>query len=310
MSEHDAANDGRFPALIPAKTPGQLIGDAREELGLNITVLAAALKVPARKLEALEANRWDELTDATFIRALACSVARQLKMDVEPVLLGLPKAEPVSLNPSTGLGLLGQEGALVSLGGGIPAISKMQHGWFVGLLLASAALLYFSPQLAKYWLASFQPAGAKNSLSVSPLVAVAPQSEGVGSPNEDVASFPAMESQVEPSPSSQVEDSSPAPAPAPAASSVITAVLVGPTQAEEPVLFISASSETWIEVADRSGQILIKRSLRQSEDVAFAEGAPFAVVVGNVAGVRVTARGQLMDLAELTKTNVARFMVK
>jgi cytoskeleton protein RodZ len=42
----------------------------------------------------------------------------------------------------------------------------------------------------------------------------------------------------------------------------------------------------------------------------FAEGAPFAVVVGNAAGARVVVRGEPLDLAAITKNNVARFEVK
>ena len=44
---------------------------ARERQGLHVAALAAAIKIPQRKLEALEADRYDELPDATFTRALA-----------------------------------------------------------------------------------------------------------------------------------------------------------------------------------------------------------------------------------------------
>ena len=43
------------------------------------------------KLELLEANRFDELPDATFTRALALSVCRVLKIDATPVLVRLPQ---------------------------------------------------------------------------------------------------------------------------------------------------------------------------------------------------------------------------
>ena len=44
--------------------------------GLHIAALAAAIKVAPRKLELLEADRFDELPDATFTRALAQTVCR------------------------------------------------------------------------------------------------------------------------------------------------------------------------------------------------------------------------------------------
>ena len=62
--------------------------DARATLVKN---LAANLKVPVRKLEALEEDRYELLPDAVFVRALASSVCRTLKMDPQPVLQLLPR---------------------------------------------------------------------------------------------------------------------------------------------------------------------------------------------------------------------------
>ena len=64
---------------------------ARETQGLHIAVLAAQIKVAPRKLEALEADRYDALPDVTFTRALAQTVCRQLRIDAEPVLARLPQ---------------------------------------------------------------------------------------------------------------------------------------------------------------------------------------------------------------------------
>ena len=67
-------------------TAGSLLRAAREKQGLHIAALAAAIKVSQRKLEALEGDRYDELPDATFTRALAQTVCRTLKVDARPVL--------------------------------------------------------------------------------------------------------------------------------------------------------------------------------------------------------------------------------
>ena len=77
------------PAAVPAQrdaSAGALLRAARERQGLHIAALAAAIKVPPRKLEALENDRYDELPDATFTRALAQTVCRTLKIDAAPVL--------------------------------------------------------------------------------------------------------------------------------------------------------------------------------------------------------------------------------
>ena len=75
----------------PVQTAGALLRQARESTGLHIAALAVAMKVPVKKLEALEADRLDTLHDAVFVRALAASMCRTLKIDPLPVLGLLPK---------------------------------------------------------------------------------------------------------------------------------------------------------------------------------------------------------------------------
>ncbi|MBU7575138.1 MAG: helix-turn-helix domain-containing protein, partial [Hydrogenophaga sp.] len=73
------ANEGATAAGEGASRP-VLLRAAREAAGLHIAALAAALKVPVKKLEALEAGRYSELPDLTFARALASSACRHLKV--------------------------------------------------------------------------------------------------------------------------------------------------------------------------------------------------------------------------------------
>ena len=75
-----------------AESSPLLLKQAREAAGLHVAALAAALKVPVRKLEDLEAGRFDRLPDMTFARALASSACRHLKIDPAPVLAQLPAA--------------------------------------------------------------------------------------------------------------------------------------------------------------------------------------------------------------------------
>lgn len=80
-------------------TAGSLLREARERQGIHIGALAAAIKVTPRKLDSLENDRWDELPDATFARALAQTVCRTLKIDAAPVLALLPTSSQVTLEP-------------------------------------------------------------------------------------------------------------------------------------------------------------------------------------------------------------------
>ena len=103
MSDLDAVPggqlDGEAPGAgfsnsgMPASEPtaGALLRQAREAAGMHIAALAVSLKVPVKKLEALEQDRFDLLPDAVFVRALASSVCRTLKLDAAPVLGLLPQ---------------------------------------------------------------------------------------------------------------------------------------------------------------------------------------------------------------------------
>ncbi|HSB99271.1 MAG TPA: helix-turn-helix transcriptional regulator, partial [Burkholderiaceae bacterium] len=77
--------DEAAPPAADARSAGAMLRAAREKQGLHIAALSASIKVPQAKLEALEAGRYHELTDATFVRALAHSVCRVLKIDAKPV---------------------------------------------------------------------------------------------------------------------------------------------------------------------------------------------------------------------------------
>ena len=69
---------------------GTILRSAREKSGLHLAVLSVNLKVSVKQLEALEADRYEQLLEPVFARALAAKVCRILKIDVEPVLALMP----------------------------------------------------------------------------------------------------------------------------------------------------------------------------------------------------------------------------
>lgn len=91
-------------------------------------------------------------------------------------------------------------------------------------------------------------------------------------------------------------------APPPAASQPASAAAVPEGQA----LRISASAESWVEVVDAKGQVLISRVLRQGEQQEFGGAAPYKLRIGNVGGTRVEWRGAPVDLGARASNNVAR----
>jgi cytoskeleton protein RodZ len=83
----------------PVLSAGAMIRRAREASGLHIAALAVSLKVPVKRLEALEADRFELLPNPVFTRALAGSVCRALRMDPADVLERLPRNDLPQLAP-------------------------------------------------------------------------------------------------------------------------------------------------------------------------------------------------------------------
>ena len=137
---------GAAAGPVAAPSAGRLLREARERQGLHIAALAASIKVTQKKLELLEADRFDALPDATFARALALTVCRALKIDSAAVLRLLPPPAGHRLE-QVGEGLNApfreRPGALVQRDG-----SSFAFGWvfwLTTLILVASAVMYFLP---------------------------------------------------------------------------------------------------------------------------------------------------------------------
>ena len=84
-----------MPQEEDAVAAGAMLHAARQAIGMPIEVLAASLKVSVAKLQALEAGDLDALSSPVFVRALASSVCRQVKLAPEAVLAKLPPSAQV-----------------------------------------------------------------------------------------------------------------------------------------------------------------------------------------------------------------------
>ena len=69
---------------------GPLVRAAREARGQSLQHLSVLLKISERRLQAFEEERWSEVGDRTFIRALAQRLCRHLGLDPQPILQSLP----------------------------------------------------------------------------------------------------------------------------------------------------------------------------------------------------------------------------
>ena len=314
-----ASSAADTPGQGMSVTAGALLRDAREAAGLHIAALAVALKVPVAKLEALEADNFSALPDMVFVRALASSVCRTLKIDPQAVLALLPQGEGPRLSAGdVGLnapvkGFAGRSSAAPFKGAGTRSFV-----WAVGLLLIGAALMMFLPR------------GLDADLSA--LLKQPETTTKIPMPTGDVA----QEISVAVGAEQRVPSAAPAPAPAaaagvgvelPAGESIKPAgiashpIVLPSVEASAPssapaadapsgVLAFKARSESWIQVRDAAGALVLQRNLAPNELVSVSGVLPLAVVIGRADATEVFVRGKPYDIGPVSRENVARFEVK
>lgn len=284
-----------------AATAGAWLRNARQQRGLHIAALAVMLKVPQAKLEALEADRYDDLPDATFARALATSVCRALKVDAAPVLALLPRTRDQQFDMRPGLNQPFRErSAGGPIDGGVLAVVARPVVWGPALLLIAAAAIYWIPA---GWLPERDAASAPTAAFPASGVVTAATS----APAEFIPAPAAT-----PEPVASVPQAAAASAPAVVASAPLLIRDVAPpppaavATATGPALRVTASADSWIEIVDAKGQVVLSRVLRQGEQQEFAGAAPYKLRVGNVGGTQIEWRGSAVDLAARASNNVAR----
>ncbi|SOE34926.1 RodZ domain-containing protein [Delftia acidovorans] len=324
LAVHDEAGTQGENAQT-SMTAGTLLRQAREAAGLSLAGLAAALKVPAPKLEALEADDYAAFQDHVFMRALAQSVCRTLRMDSASVLALLPRTQLKSLADDRGsINATFKERSFKATGTSLGRENGSRKvAIIVLLLLAAAAAVYFLPKHegdaeepqagASDAAALVQPAGTVSEPvaaqePVAPAATTPADVPAASAPASASASAPATSAPAAaavPAPASTTTPAADAPAEGAAATSAATAV-----QTPGGVLVMKANAQSWVQVKDSSGRVVLQKTLAAGESIG-AEGAlPLSVIIGNASGTEVRVRGELLEVAKTTRDNVARFEVK
>jgi cytoskeleton protein RodZ len=300
--------------LAPMGSPvtmrsGAMLRAAREAQGLHIGALAVALKVPVKKLEALEANRFDLLPDTVFVRALSLSVCRVLKIDPAPVMAGLPQLQTPQIKTDES----GLNASFRASGSNSTSALFVQLANPIGI---GVLVLLFAIVAVLFW--PSKPASESSALSkgeIKPISTVASDSPGVST------GIPPDQSQapdVEP-PSSFSEPASSSKLATPEAN-LPQAILSGALSStssgvagagnEAPVLGLTARGASWVEVTDAKGISQLRKITSSGEVLQVSGALPLAVVLGRADLVTASVRGQPFDLTAVSKDNVARFEVK
>lgn len=327
MSDEAAAGGGVSEATPggtesgprPASAGTQL-RQAREAAGVELAALAVALKVSVKKLEALEADRLDLLPDAVFVRALASSVCRNLKIDAAPILEQLPGTMVPRLQyDQAGLNTPFQAPGDVSK---IPFWDRLSRPMVLAamaVLMAALVLIFLPPTEQRADL------GAIVSRSVSaPPTAEAPEStvspvdQGVKPTKVQAAATvvekppvsdkPALAEKLSASekpvvvatgsPLASASDAKEAPAP------------VKRKYSSTGIVVFRTKGPSWIEVTDGNGAIQLSRLVEPGDVIGASGPLPLKVTVGAADVTEVEVRGKPYSLESVTRQNVAHFEVQ
>jgi len=282
--------------LSAAERAGDLLRTSREAAGLSLEALAAVVKVPVRKLEALEAGRLDALPESVYVRGMVVGICRVLHADPQAILALLPLTPAKPLHqPGAIAPVPFQTVGAESPYGLLDAIAKPHVRWALALVLG-AALLYFWPDIAS--LSRQVTADAEVLPASQPWVA-----------NGTVASAPEQVMGSVPTNSESVGDIYPSTALATVGDQTSAASKAPLLPAQETVRF-KARGKTWVEVTDGKGVVVLRRVLVDGDQAGVGGQPPLAVVIGNADVTDVWIRGKVFEIKSISQGNVARFEVK
>jgi len=302
----DSAVDRDLPS------PGGLLREARESRGRSIEEVAYALKLTPKQVAAIEQDKFDLLPGTTFARGFVRNYARLFQLDVEPLLAMLERRlsqRQVELAPlSNAVGTMP-----ASVGAhGVPRVLLVLLLAVAGALVAAVYFERFQPAALSSWRPGAAGGPVKGAV-VSP-VAVAPGGRNADPPSPapvaaNTASgeaAPTLASVPEPVTASapRIELASPAKT---ASAASTPAPAAGAAEAGVRTLRFGFAIESWVDVKDGTGKMLVSRLNKPGSSLAVTGRPPFTLVVGNARAVRLDYDGKAVDLKPHTAVSIARF---
>lgn len=329
-------NEGAAAAAIA--TPGQLAA-AREARGWTVGDLASKLGMAPRQVEAIERGDWDALPGQAFVRGAIRACGKALQADVEPLIGSVGGAvQAAELRPTAALDApLPRHGALGFDNGG----SGSRLTWILLAILGVIAIaMYFgrggewSRVLEGATTGAQTPGRSVETVPLQPPVAPGtPSSPGASgepassgraapttpSPPAGASSAASPSSAPSPSPASPSVAAVPAatatPAPTAAATSgaplqSVTAQAPGaPPAIADGALRFRFEGESWVEVRDAGGKLLLHGIQPAGSERRVAGTRPYSLTVGNAGHVRLEFDGRQVDLGAIARQGVARLKV-
>lgn len=252
--------------------PGRRLREVREARGLRLIDAANALKFSPRQIEALEADDYQGLQGATFIRGFIRSYARFLKLAPEPLLAMLDAGTPLQtaeVRPPE------DTGAAMPQPG-----ERRLSAWVAGaIVLVVVALILIVWHL------------------VSPESVPSLPREIVTSKTEPLVQPP--QARIEPP--AAAGDAGNVAQVAPPVATVL------PPDGRQLVL--TFSDKSWVEIKDASQSVILSGEFPRGDRQVANGKPPFQLWVGRASAVRILDGDREIDLKPHARDEVARLTV-
>lgn len=327
MEQFPENNPGQSgnPAATAAASLGRTLRETREHLGMSVADVANQIKFAPRQIEALEADDFQHLPEAAFLRGFIRSYAKILQLDGQALLAALPESKtvPAELVPaSVGMPFPGAPSLL----------QQNQFWWYAAALLAVVAGIFAlsnlmsplkQPEVEQVETPLSLPAEVQiipdtpfpDASMAAPAVADMPKRRSTATKAQ--SSVPATKTQAS-GDESQVQATKPAPGsvapapeqpakpetrpetepepatitPAPAAKSATQSDKLPPiTQ-----LRLEFGEESWTEIKDRDGKIISSKVNPAGSELTVYGRAPFTMLIGHGFAARLYHQGKQVDL--------------
>jgi cytoskeleton protein RodZ len=268
--------------------PGRTLARLRAERKFSVADVAQRLKYGARQIEALEAEEFDRLPGATFIRGMVRGYAKLLETDPEPILGSL---EQRYVPGEISLDLRAKRVPFPQGGRRRGTRAYLFLSLFVAVVLAG--LLY------EWRVGAFPKARFASSTSAA---------EKLPKPRPSSPTAPAR-TEAEPPVASPVivaEKAVHAEAPAPVPQSQPKPQAPG----GEVRVSLEFQGESWVEIKDGEGKMLMSQLNPSGSRRVVAGRAPLSLVIGNAANVRLAYNDKPVDLKPYIQIEVARLTLE
>ncbi len=297
---------------------GGALRTEREKQGLSVQDVASKLRLSPKQIEAIEADEFTKLPEPTIVRGFIRNYAKQLKINVDPLLDAYAVIVPsktqyeLTVKPSSNMQVTNKD--------------KPKAGRYLWLALAGilglGVWLFYQNYVQKPSPTAPTTSGNETKLESLPQPALPAAERAVElplppsatelqpatalQPSTQLALPPAVADSAATTLAASAPVAMPATSVAPIAvpAEVLPAEIV-PAVGGEAKLEFSANQETWVSVLDINGREVYGKTIFAGSRESLNVKLPVNVTVGNSGGTSMTFNGKTIDLAPHSRNNIA-----